>query len=87
MLDEILKVVGVKDISDINEPIIQLVGNHAISITNACGLLVLEETRVEIRAGKSYKIIITGESLETNMISKHEISLQGRIISVAFDKL
>jgi len=87
MLDEILKAVGVKDIAEINEPMVSAVGNHVVVVTNACGLISLADNMVEVKGNKSYKIVISGDLLECGMFNKNEIQVSGRINSVSWEKL
>ena len=87
MLDEVLNAVGVKSISEINEPIVTVVGNKMVIIVNGSGLLSLKESRVEIKGNKSYKIVVDGDCLECGMFNKNEIQIEGRILNVSWERL
>lgn len=84
MLDEILKTVGAKDIADIGQMFVQMVGTHVVVITNMNGLLELSSTQVVVRANKHQKFVISGENLECSELNKTEVTVKGRINSLEF---
>ena len=87
MLDELFKAVGVKDLTNISEPIINMVGNHLVIVTNSMGIMDLSDSLVCVKADKTKKIIIEGEFLECMMLNKSEVQVKGRILDVRWEKL
>ncbi|MBQ9790178.1 MAG: YabP/YqfC family sporulation protein [Clostridia bacterium] len=85
MFDELLSAVGVKDISEIGEMLVQVVGRHVVLITNMQGVLLLSENEIQVKASKHQKAIIKGDFLEVSAMNKNDITISGRIFSVEFE--
>ena len=87
MIDELLDAVGVSDVSRVGEMVLLVMGGKSIAIENMLGLLTLDESMIVVKASKHQKVIIEGEMLEVLSLTKNDISIRGRILSVRYEKL
>ena len=87
MIDELLDAVGVSDVSRVGEMVLLVMGGKSIAIENMLGLLTLDESMIVVKASKHQKVIIEGEMLEVLSLTKNDISIRGRILSVRYEQL
>ena len=79
MIDEVLSAVGVKDLADIQEATVTVIGGKTVVVTNMLGILELSDTKIVFKAAKNKNIAILGEYMEVLLLNKHEITIRGRI--------
>ena len=87
MIDELLDAVGVSDVSRVGEMVLLVMGGKSIAIENMLGLLTLDESMIVVKASKHQKVIIEGEMLEVLSLTKNDISIRGRLLSVRYEQL
>ena len=87
MIDDLLEAVGAKDIADIGEMVLELVGNKVVVISNMLGVLMLDSNEIHVKASKHQKAVIKGEMLEVREMNKNEMTIAGRIHSVHMEAL
>jgi len=84
MIDEVLEAIGVKDLANIQEAIITIVGGKTVVVTNMLGVLELSDTKIVLKASKNKNVAIFGEYMEVMLLNKHEITIRGRIFTIDY---
>lgn len=85
MLDDLLLAVGVKDITEISQPLVQMVSDNILYVCNMKGVRKLSDDEVVVCLSKKQNLKIMGSQLKCKMLNKNEITIQGKICSVVFE--
>ena len=84
MIDEILDMAGVKDLSRFNDVMITVLGTKRIVVTNIGGVMELSDSEIVLNVNNSQKLLIVGEYLAVKEMNKNEIVVDGRILKIEF---
>lgn len=84
MIDELLSAIGAKDIAEIGETMVSIVGTRLVAVSNMQGLLSLSDEEIRFKGEKGKVISVFGEFLVVKEFNKNDIVVSGRISGVKF---
>ncbi len=84
MFDELLSAIGAKDIAEIGETMVAIVGSRLVAVSNMQGLLFLSDEEIRFKGEKGKVIAVLGEFLVVKEFNKNDLVISGRISCVKF---